>query len=412
MSNSRQLAEQFLKALAANDAANYTALLDEQAGLRMWHWRGQDVRRPRERVVARLMEEWSAWPDASVETFDIVADDERAAIEFRIQVTENERFVEHNRSAFLAFQDGKIGMIDMYCPEPLPSAHRKHWIAPATLSAEEMKHLLEALNYVFDVREWTPPNSNWNASLRGGRGGTGDAHPGSNGVGGMRWNASEADQKIEELIAYHRERNIGFQWYVGPFDTPPDLRERLERHGLVLAGEQMVMARMGLDNLAIPSNSSASVEVVDGSSDEAIEACLQIIARSFSWTPEQVAERRPGFFESHRNPRMKEKEISYLARLDGVPVATARLVLRGGIAYLGGAATLPEYRGQKLYSTLLRRRMEDAHARGYQVAAIHAEPMSRRVVSRYDFKEYARSYIYAWMPVIDMAVIKSLVPDE
>ena len=95
-----------------------------------------------------------------------------------------------------------------------------------------------------------------------------------------------------------------------------------------------------------------------------------------------------------------------------MPVATARLALRGGIGYLAGAATLPEYRGQKLYSTLLRRRMEDAHARGYHIAAIHAEPMSRRVVSRYDFRAYARYYIYAWMPIIDLAVIKSLVPDE
>ncbi len=77
---------------------------------------------------------------------------------------------------------------------------------------------------------------------------------------------------------------------------------------------------------------------------------------------------------------------------------------------MGGAATLPEFRGKKVYSTLLRKRLEMACSRGYQVAAIVAEPMSRRVVSRYGFKEYARTYIYGWMPVIDVDVIKSLVP--
>ena len=51
---------------------------------------------------------------------------------------------------------------------------------------------------------------------------------------------------------------------------------------------------MGLDNLEIPANPSATVEVLDGSSDEAMEASLQIIARSFSWTPEQVAEQIRG----------------------------------------------------------------------------------------------------------------------
>ena len=60
-------------------------------------------------------------------------------------------------------------------------------------------------------------------------------------------------------------------------------------------------------------------------------------------------------------------------------------------------------------STLLRRRLEGAHARGYHLAAINAEPMSRPIVERYGFNEYARNYIYGWMPIIDLEVIKSLV---
>jgi predicted acetyltransferase len=116
--------------------------------------------------------------------------------------------------------------------------------------------------------------------------------------------------------------------------------------------------------------------------------------------------------ERLQNPAMREEDIAYLARLNGTPVAQAVLQLRAGIAYLGGAATLPEYRGRRIYSTLLRRRLEDARARGYHIAAIDAEPMSRRVVSRYGFKEYGRTYVYGWMPVIDMDVIRSLVPDE
>ena len=84
--------------------------------------------------------------------------------------------------------------------------------------------------------------------------------------------------------------------------------------------------------------------------------------------------------------------------------------LRGGIAYLGGAATLPEFRGQHVYSTLVRLRLEEARARGYQLAVINAEPLSRPIVLRCGFKEYARTYLYGWMPVIDVDVIKSLVP--
>ncbi len=85
-------------------------------------------------------------------------------------------------------------------------------------------------------------------------------------------------------------------------------------------------------------------------------------------------------------------------------------MLEGGIAYLGGSGVLPDYRGQRVYATLLRRRLEEAQQRGYHVAAINAEPLSRPIVEKYGFKEYARSYIYGWMPVIDVDVIKSLVP--
>jgi hypothetical protein len=36
--------------------------------------------------------------------------------------------------------------------------------------------------------------------------------------------------------------------------------------------------------------------------------------------------------------------------------------------------------------------------------------MSRPIVARYGFKEYARMHLYGWMPVMDINVIKSLVP--
>ena len=154
------------------------------------------------------------------------------------------------------------------------------------------------------------------------------------------------------------------------------------------------------------------MEVLDGTDKEALEAALQIAARCFNWTPEQVDERRAFMFERVTNPEISQYELAYLARLAGVPVAEAHLILKGSIAYLGGAATLPEYRGRKIYSTLLKRRLQDARERGFVLAAIDAEPMSKRVVERYGFKEYGKNLLYAWMPVIDMDVIRSLVPDE
>jgi predicted N-acetyltransferase YhbS/ketosteroid isomerase-like protein len=411
MTDVQQLAQDFLKALSSNDPASYATLLSDDAALRLGRWDGSELYRPRKRVIPRLMNEWSAWPDPTLETLTIIAAGDKAAIEFRIQATEHERFVEHTRSAFLTIKDDKISIIDLYCNEPVPSARRKGWIAPATLTETELHYVFESLMNSGDPREWVAPDENEQYSLRGGMGGSGQAHPSSNGVGGVRWTAAEADQKIEEIIAYHRARNIGFQWWVSPYDTPADLRERLERHGLVLAGDAATMARLGLDQLDdIPCNAHVTIEQLDGYDDEAIDAVGRITIACFNWPPEQVAERRPSMVERLRNLKIREREMNYLARLNGEPVGYGRLQLRAGVAYLGGAATLPEFRGQHVYSTLVRLRLQEARARGYHLAIINAEPLSRPIVARCGFKEYGRTYIYGWMPVIDEAVIKSLVP--
>ncbi len=410
MSDLKKLAQDFMAALSTDDAACYEAVLNEDVGMRLNRWDGRELYRPRARVMQRLMEEWASWPDPSLETFCIMVEDSHAAVEFRIQATEHNRYVEHNRSAFLSIKDGKIHDIDLYCPEPLPSTRRQGWIAPATLTDEELHHLFETMMYGNDPREWLMPNASSRLSLRGGMEGSGDKHPSSNSVMAMRLTDEDADRRIDEIIAYHRERNIGFQWWVTPYDSPADLRERLEQHGLALAGDAATMVRLGLDDLDVPTNSDVGVEILDGHNEAALEAVFHIIMVCFNMPQEGVDALRPGMIEHMRDEQFRKREVNYLARIKGQPAGVGRVQFRSGIAYMGGAATLPEFRGRKVYSTLLRRRMEDAHQQGYHLAAVNAEPLSRPILAHYGFKEYARMYLYGWMPVMDMDVIKSLVP--
>jgi hypothetical protein len=407
----KQLVKDFLAALASSDAGLYEAVLDEDARLFLMRWDGGEMYRPRRRVAERLISEWSSWSDATLEEITSLSEGDLAGVEFRIQATENQRYVEHNRSAFLKFKDAKIQEVTLYCPEPVPSARRKGWIAPAELTEDEMQRLFESMMFANDPREGLMPDRGGRMSLRGGMDGSGDAHPGSNFVGGIRWSDEEADSRIEEMIAYHRQRNIGFQWFVSPYDTPSDLCERLEKHGLILAGDAATMARSSLDHLDdIPTNPDLQVKIWDGEDNTLTDSLAHILKVCFNMSQEQVDQMILGLRERTKNESFREREFNYLGSLNGQLVGVGRLQLMGGVAYLGGAATLPEFRGEKVYSTLLRRRMEAAQARGYHLAAINAEPMSRRIVRRYGFKEYARMYIYGWMPVIDVEVIKSLVP--
>ena len=140
MSAAHDTAQKFLDALAANDTAAFEAVLAEDAGLRRMGSDGAEAYRPRERVIGRLQAEWSAWPDARLECLSLLAEGERAAVEFRIQATDTAsgRYLEHIRAAFLTLADGRVQTIELYCPEPFPSAHRQGWIAPATLDDEAL----------------------------------------------------------------------------------------------------------------------------------------------------------------------------------------------------------------------------------------------------------------------------------
>lgn len=409
-SNNKQLAKQFMAAMTANDEAHYEAILAEDVVLRVWGQNGREAHRAKKYVIHRLITEYGAWPDPSMEIFNITESDKQVAVEFRIQATEGEIYVEHNRAVFLTIVDGQINTLNFYCPEATPSIRRKNWIAPVDIKEDALIKILTSGMYRFDSREMVLPNSMGEINQEIVFWATDDPHPQGNGVAQARWTEENANAKIKETLAFFEKRGAGLRWFVGPLDTPADLAQRLENQGAILVNTVRMMARVGLDDLDIPTNPDIEIEVLSASKPQAVEDAVDIIMLGFN-LPESQRENRIKFlFERLENPSIMETEILYLARIGGKPAAYANALYGNGIIHLGGAATLPQYRRQKVYATLLKRRLMDAQARGYNIAAIDAAPTTAPIVTNYGFKDYAQLYFYAWMPVVDMAVIKSLMP--
>ena len=109
---STTIGEQFIGALASNDESRYELILRDDVGMRIWGARQSELYRPRARVIKRLIEEWSRWNDASIEMISIVTNGDRVALEYRIQATEEDRYVEHNRAAFFVIEQAQIKTID------------------------------------------------------------------------------------------------------------------------------------------------------------------------------------------------------------------------------------------------------------------------------------------------------------
>jgi len=405
--SSETIARQFLIAFASRDTEQLESLLDEDVTLRAWTVEGLQAARPQRLALELLAELAVTWRPATLEVFREINGEQQSALDFRIQGRDGLLATDQNGAAFVDHADGKITCVELHLPAIGYGANRDG-IIPAALSDEEKKAAVRSLSYRWDVRNFYAPGSRSHRSTSGLRHWSGIAHPGSNQLLWMHLPEEEADQRIQETIEWFRERGMGFQWTVGPWDEPADLGERLLRHGFLRAGDQAVMLRFGLDNLDdIAIN--PDIEVVDlKERPDLWEASLQINGVAFKWPPEMVDNERDGWFEDLKTPIVR----SFMALLDGVPVADGHLYLQSGVAYLGGAATLPDYRSRKIYSTLLRRRLEQARSEGYEVAMIISEPMSRRVVSKFGFEVYAMSDVYGWMDPMDPEVIKSLVVDD
>lgn len=417
---SKRIAESLLQTISTGDGPGFAQHVVEDVLLRIWDWQGREICRPRERVFERLRDEWSAWDRPHLDILEITADDHRTVIEFRVFTTTldragSERPVEYNRMLALDWRDGCIVAMNLYCAHPVSSNVHLRLTAERDASPEALERYLAAMRYSSDTRRQGPANWTGRYTLDIEVGGTGSPHPEANMVKHARLaplSDDEVDARIAELIEYHRQRDLGFSWLVSPYDTPADLGERLKAHGLVHAGHASIMVRPDLPTDTIPFNPDLDVQIIELGDHDAADASLQIIGAGFQWSPERLAEMRPFWFERFRDPAIHQHETVYLGRLDGRPVGVAAWTERSGIALLDGAATLPEFRKRRVYSTLLRRRIDDARAAGYTSMVIEAQPMSRRVVARHGFEERGRLEVYGWMPVIDMRVIDSLVQHD
>ena len=73
----------------------------------------------------------------------------------------------------------------------------------------------------------------------------------------------------------------------------------------------------------------------------------------------------------------REESVCFLAELDGEPGAAGVLLLHGGVALFGGAATVPEMRRRGLQGALLQARMRYAFEHGCDLAMMVAEAGSQ-----------------------------------
>lgn len=202
-----------------------------------------------------------------------------------------------------------------------------------------------------------------------------------------RFPAADAGRRIDEELHWVRDHGWAAEWKVHDLDQPPDLRARLEAHGLTT---HHVEALMVLDVAAAsadaPSPPDIAIERATGSALDEIAALQEEVwACRLPWLA--------GSLHAMADPVQGTVNV-YCARANGRVVGSGWIDFHRGsrFAQLCGGCVLEGYRARGVYSLLFARRLADAQSREVPFIAVDAAPMSRPILERKGFRHVCNTY--------------------
>jgi hypothetical protein len=189
--------------------------------------------------------------------------------------------------------------------------------------------------------------------------------------------------KLEEIENFFRDRGAPVFHEVSPL-AGLSLVALLNERGYQPVELSSVMYRpLGRSvDLGLPRNERIRVRTV-GNDEQALWA--QTAAKGWS----EFAELSDFLLEMGPISTQREDALSFLAELDGQPIAAGALSISAGVALLAGACTIPEGRKQGAQLALLDSRLRYAAEQGCDIAMMCAQPpggASQRNAERHGFR--------------------------
>ncbi len=219
--------------------------------------------------------------------------------------------------------------------------------------------------------------------------------PAANRVSNARLTEDNVADVVAHIYQYYSSRNLAFSWVVGPNTTPRDIESHLVNVGMkrTIGIEGMYLEAM---NLEVPDN--ADVRIVERPLSDP-GASVETMAEAFPMSLESSRH----FHEllSRSEPQLRSRIYLACAENSEQPVACSYMTYlpRYPIALLCGAATLPIFRGRGFYTSMLARRLNDAHADGIEKLIVLADRISSApICKKTGFVKACSMDIYTWMP--------------
>ncbi|MFW9929620.1 MAG: GNAT family N-acetyltransferase [Candidatus Thorarchaeota archaeon] len=206
-----------------------------------------------------------------------------------------------------------------------------------------------------------------------------------NKAGMTRLNEQNAETAIKDMLNYYKKMGSNsISWVISPLTRPANFSEYLKRNnfhyhesalGMFLPVEGEVKA-IKPDDLEIRQAVLSDMEKED----------VQIMIEKAYGMPKGSGELMKDFAEAYQKIT---KIVVYIGYDGEKPIAFGNLIVIPGIkgALLGGAATLPEYRGKGLYSNMLKVRKDKARELNMDYLVIQAkEQTSAPIAKKHGFE--------------------------
>jgi len=203
-----------------------------------------------------------------------------------------------------------------------------------------------------------------------------------------------ADEVIRGEIDYFTSIGQDFEWKLYDHDTPPDLKERLQAFGFEIGDPEAVLV---LDiHEAPPALLQPVTHDVRRIGQPAQMEDVVAVQRAV-WPDEAFVTWLEKALKDNLQGDPEHISI-YVAYVEDRPASSAWITFHEGSQFAGlwGGSTLPEYRGQGLYTALVAIRLQAARQRGERFLTIDASPMSRPILEKYGFKLLTYTHPCQW----------------
>ncbi len=193
---------------------------------------------------------------------------------------------------------------------------------------------------------------------------------------------------VDEALRHFRSRHVArLSWWVeGPGGITG---QHLMSRGLTFnVGGSAMAAEVRSVQDGAPT--LAGLEIVLVEDRTALDPWIQVMRVGFG-LPEQANRQLLELFAA---VALEPPMHTYLAMLDGRPVATSQLFLGAGVAGVYNVTCLPDARGRGIGAAVTRTPLLEARRQGYDLSILQASDLGYPVYRRLGFQDYGRLNTY------------------